>query len=579
MSGEGAGTPPASGASPAPSVPARPATRGWRRWARRLAWALLGLLLLGLGFAIWVWATCFAVPPPLAPADEALRGQTPTTDAAGRRHLGPSWFLPRPGGSLLYVEGSPYARGYASSALTADLLERQERELMQTVERFVPSRAKRLGLGLLVLLNNRSLPGFVSPDLQQEIRGLADGRSGPDPYPHLGSRYHRVLNYHAAHDISHWVWDRPPAGCTAFVARGARSAGGGLLVGRAFDWEAGRHFDENKVIALVRPGAGHAFLSVAWPGMAGAVTGLNERRVWCSLNGAHSADRGRIGRPVSLVVREVLEQADDLEEAIAIISAAPVFVADSYLVADGKSGQAAVVERTPARAAVRRIEGPLLLQTNHFETPELSADPGNVAYLAEGTSQPRRDRLAELLAARQEPLDPTGAVAILRDRLGPGGAPRALGHRGTIDGLVATHAVVADLSRGILWVSRGPCSLGAFEAHALESFGGPPPAAPIPADPLLERGGWETVSALRAAVAAAQAAPADAPLPDPLREELERVLYLEPRDPGALLLLARDARRRGQPRQARVLLERAEAAAPPFLLQRQELARALEELP
>lgn len=540
-----------------------------RRWGRRALRAGLVLLGLAAAFLVWVWVTCFAEPPPLGPGDEAVRALVRTSDAEGRLHLGPSWFLRRPGGSLLRLEGGPYALGWSSAVLTAELLERQERELMGTVERFLPSRLSRLGVGLLVLVNNRSLPAHVPLALQLEIRGLADGRPG-DPYPELGPRYHRVLNYHAAHDISHWVWDRPPAGCTAFAARGERT-GGRLLVARAFDWEAGRHFDENKVIAAVHPAGGHAFLSVSWPGMAGAVTGINARRVWCSLNGAHSSDRGRIGRPVSLVVRQVLEQADDLAEAIEIIRQAPVFVADSYLVADGKSGEAAVVERTPARCAVRRLEGELLLQTNHFESPELAGDEGNRAYLEEGTSAPRLARLDELLRAAPV-IDPAAAVAILRDRRGPGGAPRALGHRGTIDALVATHAVVADVSAGILWVSRGPCSLGAFEAHTLEGFGAPA-ADPIPADPLLAQGGWERVQELRGLVEAARAA--GLPLPDAARAGLRRALELEPLDPDALLLLGRDALGRGAGDEAAALLRRAEDAAPPFLAQRRELERAL----
>jgi hypothetical protein len=237
-----------------------------------------------------------------------------------------------------------------------------------------------------------------------------------------------------------------------------------------------------------------------------------------------------------------------------------------------------VVERTPARCAVRRLEGDLLLQTNHFETPELAGDPGNQAYLAEGTSAARHARLDELLRAGPAPLDAAAAVAILRDRRGPGGAPRALGHRGTIDGLVATHAVVADLTAGVVWVSRGPCALGAFEAHALEGFGAPA-APPVPADPLLATGAWERVLRARAAAEAARAELAGGrPLPDARAGELRQALALEPLDPELLLLLGRDALVRGRQDEARALLSRAEAAAPPFLHQRRELEACLEAL-
>ena len=125
---------------------------------------------------------------------------------------------------------------------------------------------------LVVLVNNRNLPDFVDAEYQEEILGLSD--AAVDLYPEFGPRYHRILNYHAAHDIGHWVHDKPVIGCTAFAV-----AGDSLLVGRNFDFEAGRVFDDNKIIGCYRPARGHAFLSVAWPGMAGVVTGLNSQRL------------------------------------------------------------------------------------------------------------------------------------------------------------------------------------------------------------------------------------------------------------------------------------------------------------
>jgi len=176
------------------------------------------------------------------------------------------------------------------------------------------------------------------------------------------------------------------------------------LIGRNFDFEAGRHFDENKIVGLYRPEKGRAFISVCWPGMAGAVTGINEDLIYCSINGAHSEDRKNIGRPVSLVVRQVLQYAGNLQEAESIVREAPVFVSDSYLLADGKSAEAIVVEKSPKKVDVRRMAGDLILQANHFECPAFAADAGNLEYMREGSSvlkarAPRGDRSAATRAA------------------------------------------------------------------------------------------------------------------------------------------------------------------------------------
>lgn len=453
----------------------------WKRWLKRLMWgAIVTFALLGI-FTTWVMTTCFAEPPTLA-SRPAILDVEMKTEASGRQSLGTSWFIKRPGHSILHLQGDPFTIGYANAKLTAELLAQQERALFNSVETFLPNRVALYTAALLVLVHNRNLPDYVTDEYKLEIFGLAHNRDA-DPFPQFGSRYHRILNYHAAHDISHWIWGTPAIGCTSFAAVGGRTADGHLLSGRNFDWESGGHFDTNKVIALYRPEKGHAFLSVSWPGMAGAVTGLNDAKIYCSINGAHTEHMGLgVGRPVSLVAREVLQYSSDLDSAIRVIRNAAVFVADTFLLADGKTGEAVVVEKTPKSSAVRRMHNGLLLQSNHFETAELCSDVGNLRYMQDGTTIARRQRLAELLGRHSGKLDPGRVAQILRDRLGVGDVDRGLGHRNTINPMIATHSVIADVTAGILWVSRGRHQLGSFDAYSIENFGGTV-AKSIPEDP------------------------------------------------------------------------------------------------
>lgn len=545
---------------------------------RRLSrWALRGALVCAVlfaGFLVWVWATCFAEPPELAGA-QPIAAETLRVDQAGRKHFGRSWFEERPGRSLLYLEGDPYALGYANARLTDDWIRLQEESLMGTVRGFFPGQLGFWGITLLVLVNNRSLPDYVRAEYQLEVRGLADGSA--DPFPHFGPRYHRLLNYHAAHDISHWVWDKPVVGCTAFAAQGAWTASGELILGRNFDFEAGRLFDENKIIGLYRPDDGLAFLSVAWPGMAGAVTGINAERVFCSVNGAHSVDKGRIGTPVSLVVREVLQYAHSLDEAIAIVEAAEVFVSDSYLLADGESGEAAVVEKTPTRAAVRRMADGLILQANHFLSAELEQDSGNQEYLAIGTSRARYARLEELVDGARGALDAGRAVEILRDRDAPGGAPLCAGNRSAINAMIATHAVVANATTGELWVSRGPHQLGEFDRYTIRDFGQDGPS--LPADPALTDGTYRDLLEGRRQLEGIRELAKQGTL-DPQAAVLatQRGLQAVPGDPDLLRLLGEAYEELGQGEQALETYRAALAARPPFAPEREALAAAIERL-
>src|SRR5690606_3933122 len=92
------------------------------RRLRRAGAIALALLLVGAGaFRLWL-ETCFATPPALE-GEPAIVGETARADpATGRVHLGASWFLERPGASLLYLEGDPFTRGYANSTLTRAFL-------------------------------------------------------------------------------------------------------------------------------------------------------------------------------------------------------------------------------------------------------------------------------------------------------------------------------------------------------------------------------------------------------------------------------------------------------------------------
>jgi len=544
---------------------------------RLLRWSLWGLLALVVGFGGflgWVRATCFASPPELD-APTAILAEELVEEPDGRRRLGASWFLERPGHSLLYLEGEPYDLGYANARLTSDWMRQQEEALISTVRGFLPSQLQFWGVTLLVLTNNRSLPDYVPREYQLEIRGLAEGSE--DPFPDFGPRYHRILNYHAAHDISHWVWDKPVVGCNALAAAGEWTPDGHLVVGRNFDFEAGRLFDTHKIIGLYRPESGHAFLSVAWPGMAGAVTGINEQRLFCSINGAHSADRGRIGTPASLVVRQVLQYAGTLEEAVAIIREAQVFVADSYLLADGKSGRAVVVEKTPARSGVREMEDGLLLQSNHFLSEELADDAGNLEYMEVGTSLARGRRLEELARGARGELSPRRVVEVLRDRRAAGGGELCSGNRAAINAMIATHSVVADVSEGVLWVSRGPHQLGEYDAYRIEDFG-EPAGETFPADPILKGGSYEDLLAARKYLEKA---------PRYLEEEknsflarlvVEKALDLVPRYPEAWTLMAELHEAEGDLPAALDAYRKALEAVPPFPRERRAIEAAIERL-
>jgi hypothetical protein len=102
-----------------------------------------------------------------------------------------------------------------------------------------------------------------------------------------------------------------------------------------------------------------------------------------------------------------------------------------------------------------------LALTNHFQGP-LAQDPANLQVEQTTSTLDRRTRLDELLARLKPGAGVENAIAILRDKRGPGDVTLPPGDRRAIDALIATHGVVMDTTARIIWVSEGPHLGGRF---------------------------------------------------------------------------------------------------------------------
>jgi hypothetical protein len=474
-----------------------------RKWLRRLLWFAGGglatlLILWGVMLALMY---CWVAKPPVLRETSALVALAP--EARGdRTYLGPNWFGQRDGLPVLYLTGTPFEMGYANGVLTQNLIHRQEDSVVALVNHVAPYRWMQFVLEFFVTYKNRHMTECITPDLQKEMLGIA--RGCPDRHPEMGPYYNRILNYHGAQDISYMLMNSPliRPGCTAFGVWGAAATEKHLLCGRNFDWEADRVFDEDRLLIICEPKGGVAFISLAWAGMAGCVSGLNRAGVSITVNGAPSDLPADSATPTCLVAREVLEHAHNLAEATAIIRQRQVFVSAMFLVGSRADGKFIVVEKTPKQTAVRAPEAGAtsLVCANHYLTPELKDRPINEVYKRADTSVSRFDRLTELLRNETNRLDAGACAAILRDRRLPGGQAAGDGHRGSLNPLIATHAVVMDLTAGIFWAATPPHQLGKFVAFDVNAPEKLLPAETLPADPILASGEYQDYLAAKQAL-------------------------------------------------------------------------------
>ncbi len=365
------------------------------------------------------------------------------------------------------LHGAPFERGVALGRMTDSLLYYQEKVFVDQIRRIVPSEGYLKFLRWLLVGFNRNLGEHVPDEFREEIYGVS--LSCSHEFDAIGTPYERQLNYHAAHDIGHTMQEYMLVGCSSFAAWGGRSADSTLIVGRNFDFWVGDDFARNKVVAFYSPEKGYKFASVTWLGMTGVLSGMNERGLTVTINAAKGAPPTSSAMPISLLAREILQYAATIDEAMAIAGGRQTFVSESLLVGSAVDGRAAVIEKSPKRTALYSPDGDYLICTNHFQSEEFAADKYNMENIATSDSPWRHRRIDELIAAVGT-IDPPGAAAILRDRLGVGGGELAPDDPRSIAQPFAHHSVIFKPAQLLMWVSAGMGHWGEYVCYDLNKI-------------------------------------------------------------------------------------------------------------
>ncbi len=371
----------------------------------------------------------------------------------------------------LYIKGNPLQLGYNNGALTQVLMQQQEKIFFSKVEGFVPSKFKQKVLREFLKWYNRKMYLNVREDYQTELYGLS--RYSSDQYNFIAPKYLRSLYLHGAHDIGHAMQDLAMVGCTSLAVWNENTEDGDLLIGRNFDFYVGDDFAKNKLIEFVEPETGIPYMSVSWPGMIGVVSGMNKEGITVTINAGKSKIPLTAKTPISLVTREILQYAKNIDEAIAIAKKRKVFISESILVGSAHDKNAVIIEVSPKNFGVYRVENTgRVFCTNHFQSEAYKDDKRNQKQILESHSQYRYEKLQELLEEKKK-LNPEKMAAVLRDRSGLKDRKIGYGNEKAINQLLAHHAVIFSPEKGLVWVSSNPYQLGEFVCYDLnEIFSG-----------------------------------------------------------------------------------------------------------
>ncbi len=229
---------------------------------------------------------------------------------------------------VLHVKGTPYAMGYQHGALLRD-------DIRQSVRYLFDVKAKEMKVemaGLSLLDPKKVIAGiaetqrkYVPERFFEEMKGIADG---------AGMEVEEIITANFIPEMFH---------CSGFALCNSATKGGKLYHGRILDYGCDWQLQDHAILIIAEPTGRIPFVNVSYAGFVGSVTGMNAERISVGEMGGKGLGHWE-GIPMALLVRMVLEEADDLGRAISIFRDNPRTCEYYYVIADGESNKAVGME-------------------------------------------------------------------------------------------------------------------------------------------------------------------------------------------------------------------------------------------
>ncbi|MEJ0082802.1 MAG: carcinine hydrolase/isopenicillin-N N-acyltransferase family protein [Puia sp.] len=95
---------------------------------------------------------------------------------------------------------------------------------------------------------------------------------------------------------------------------------------------------------------------------------------------------------MSLVAREILQYAENIDGALAIAKKRKMFVSESFLIGSAEDNKAVIIEKTPDSVGLYDPGGNEIICANHFQSKELSMLRSNQIQMRQSASDYRYHR-------------------------------------------------------------------------------------------------------------------------------------------------------------------------------------------
>ena len=134
--------------------------------------------------------------------------------------------------------------------------------------------------------------------------------------------------------------------CSGFALMGKATKDGHIYHGRVLDYLRGVGLEQNAVVIVHQPDYGNAWVNISYAGFVGTVTAMNDKGISVGEMGGNGYGDWD-GKPMAELLREVMEKASTLDEAIQILRDSPRTCQYHYVISDGNTHTAVGVSANP----------------------------------------------------------------------------------------------------------------------------------------------------------------------------------------------------------------------------------------
>lgn len=235
------------------------------------------------------------------------------------------------GKNILMVSGTPAQMGAAQGTLLREPARKLTERVVYLVGAGDTLRSGTWFLDRMAEVERRTLPHIPPRFLEEcDALSLAAGVSKRD------GRYANLFpeRFH----------------CSGVALKGRATVGGQVLHARVLDYMTEIGLQDAAVVQVFMPKGKNTWMSAGYAGFIGTVTAMNEHGLAIGEMGGRGGEQWD-GTPMSLLLRDIMERAGTVAEALAILRATPRTCQYYYVLSD-RSGAIRAVECTPEKMTV-----------------------------------------------------------------------------------------------------------------------------------------------------------------------------------------------------------------------------------